>query len=174
MGARVRQFIPHLLTRHWVPTHPWTTILAASVAPCNCTVPARDKRERQPQGMSFFPHGSTSVQAAESAEAIMTWRGRKVQSTWDQEGSNLRKRDSSVRWRIWLLEEDCCIRGRHWVREVVGSTEGPSLRCPPRGKSRFWWQLLMMAQWLRPQGLLFKQWSANYSEKVEKEELKQQ
>lgn len=31
----------------------------------------------------------------------------------------------------------------------------------------------MMAQCVRPQGLLFKQWSANSSEKLKKEKLKQ-
>lgn len=171
MGARVRCFMLDLPTWHRVPAHPWTTILAASVVPCNCTVPAKGKR--QPQGMSFFPHGSTSAQATEAAEAIKSWRGRRVQSQCDQECSKHRKQDSSVRWRIWLLEEDdCCIRGRHWVRQAVGWTERPSLRCPPQGKSKFWWQRLMMAQCVRPQGLLFKQCSADCSKKLKKDKLK--
>lgn len=54
LGARVRHFMPCLLTWHRMPTHPRATIPTAPDTPCNNTVPTRGKWETQQKGISFF------------------------------------------------------------------------------------------------------------------------
>lgn len=80
--------------------------------------PGASGRHSRKASLSFFPHDNTSEQAAEAAEATKSWRGGRVQSAWDQKGSKFRKQYSSTRWSSLLEEKDCCIGGRHGVREA--------------------------------------------------------
>lgn len=137
--------------------------------------PGASGRHSRKASLSFFPHDNTSEQAAEAAEATKSWRGGRVQSAWDQKGSKFRKQYSSTRWSTLLEEKDCCIGGRHGVREAEELTKDQDWGVHHKEKSCFdascWW-------WLSAsdlQAFLFKQLSADHSEcqQFKRKKLKQ-